>query len=142
MQAGIAMEQGRKAEAAKLYAAVAADGAMPQPYRDLATIRQVAIDFDTLPPATVIARLKPLAIPGNAWFGSAGELVAAAYLKQGKPELAGPLFAQIAKDPKVPETLRTRTRQMSGLLGVDAIVDASSAASNSPVAPANAAAAQ
>ena len=134
MQAGIAAEQGRRAEAATLYNRVAADSAMPQPYRDLATIRDVAINFDSLAPGVVIARLKPLAVPGNAWFGSAGELVAAAYLKQGKNDLAGPLFAQIAKDPNVPETIRTRTRQMSGLLGVDAIVDVDTALTNSPVA--------
>ena len=134
MQAGIAAEQGRKPEAAKLYAQVAADPAMPQPYRDLATIRDVAINFDALAPDVVIARLKPLAVPGNAWFGSAGELVGAAYLKQGRNDLAGPLFAQIAKDPAVPETLRTRTRQMSGLLGVDAIVDVDKALTDSPVA--------
>ena len=134
MQAGIAAEQGRKAEAAKLYNQVATDSALPQPYRDLATIRDVAINFDALPPETVIARLKPLAVPGNAWFGSAGELVGAAYLKQGRNDLAGALFAQIAKDLTVPETLRTRTRQMSGLLGVDAIVDVDNALTNSPVA--------
>ena len=134
MQAGIAAEQGRKAEAARLYGQVASESAMPQPYRDLATIRDVAINFDALPPATVIARLKPLAVPGNPWFGSAGELVGAAYLKLGQNDLAGTLFAQIAKDPTVPETLRSRTRQMSGLLGVDAIVDVDSAANNSPVA--------
>ncbi|QGN56337.1 tetratricopeptide repeat protein [Novosphingobium sp. Gsoil 351] len=133
MQAGIAAEEGRRAEAAKIYAQVATGSDMPQPYRDLATIRDVAINFDGLPPETVIARLKPLAVPGNPWFGSAGELVAAAYLKQGKNDLAGPLFAQIAKDPTVPETLRTRTRQMSGLLGVDAIVDVDKALVNSPV---------
>lgn len=142
MQAGIAAEQGRKAEAGKLYARVSADNAMPQPYRDLATIREVAINFDALPPETVIARLRPLAVPGNAWFGSAGELVGAAYLRQGKNDLAGPLFASIAKDPTVPETLRTRTRQMSGLLGVDAIVDVDKAANNSPVAGAAPAPAQ
>ena len=134
MQAGIAAEQGRKAEAAALYAQVATDSAMPQPYRDLATIRDVAINFDALAPEVVIARLKPLAVPGNPWFGSAGELVGAAYLKQGNNDLAGGLFAQIAKDPTVPETLRNRTRQMSGLLGVDAVVDVDTAANNSPVA--------
>ena len=134
MQAGIAAEQGRKAEAAALYAQVAGDSALPQPYRDLATIRDVAINFDALTPDVVIARLKPLAVPGNPWFGSAGELVGAAYLKQGKNDLAGGLFAQIAKDPTVPETLRNRTRQMSGLLGVDAVVDVDTAANNSPVA--------
>ena len=124
MQAGIAAGQGRKAEAARLYQQVAADGAMPQPYRDLATIRDVATNFDALTPDVVVARLKPLAVPGNPWFGSAGELVGGAYLKQGKTDLAGTLFAQIAKDLDVPETLRNRARQMSGLLGVDAVVEA------------------
>lgn len=140
MQAGIAAEQGRKPEAARLYAQVSADTTLPQPYRDLATIRDVALGFDALAPAVVIARLKPLAVPGNPWFGSAGELVGAAYLKQGNNDLAGALFAQIAKDPAVPETLRARTRQMSGLLGVDAIVDVDKALSNSPVAGAEPAA--
>ena len=132
MQAGIAAGQGRKPEATRLFQQVAADGAMPQPYRDLATIREVAINFDSLAPDTVIARLKPLAVPGNPWFGSAGELVGAAYLKQGKNDLAGALFAQIAKDPDVPETLRSRTRQMSGLLGVDAVVEADIAKIGAP----------
>jgi len=71
----------------------------------------------------VIDRLKPLATPGNPWFGSAGELVAMAYLKQGRKELAGPLFAAIAKDEDVPQTLRSRTRQIAGQLGYDAVVD-------------------
>ena len=33
------------------------------------------------------------------------------------------MFAQIAKDKTVPDTLRRRTRQMAGLLGVDAVED-------------------
>ena len=140
MQAGIALEQGNRAQAAKLFAEVAADDDTPKPYRDLATIREVAVNFDTLPPETVIARLKPLATPGNAWFGAAGELVGAAYLKQGRTELAGPLFAQIAKDKTVPDTLRSRARQLAGLLGVDAVEDVRAALADSPVAAAPAAA--
>lgn len=123
LKAGIAMQQSRRAEAIKLFGEVYADGDTPKPYRDLANIREVAANFDAMPPARVVERLKPLAVPGNPWFGSAGELVGIAYLKQGKKELAGPLFAAIAKDDKVPETLRARSRQISGLLGVDAIVD-------------------
>jgi len=142
MQAAIVSEQGNKAQAGKLYAEIAAHGDTPKPYRDLATIREIATKFDSLPPATVIARLKPLAVPGNAWFGSAGELVGAAYLKQGRPELAGPLFAQIAKDKTVPETLRARARQLAGVLGVDAIEDVGQALAQSPVAGAPAAPAQ
>ena len=46
-----------------------------------------------------------------------------AYLKQGREDLAGPLLAEIAKDETVPETLRSRTRQLAGLLGYDAVVE-------------------
>jgi hypothetical protein len=83
----------------------------------------VSIRFDSLPPQQVIDRLKPLAVPGNAWFGSAGELVGMAYLKQGKPELAGPLFAAIGKNTEVPSSLRSRMRQVAGQLGYDAGTD-------------------
>lgn len=128
MQAGIAAEQGKADVARKLFAEVAADAGAPQPLRDLATIRDVALQFDALPPEQVIARLKPLAVPGGAWFGSAGELVGIAYLKQGRNDLAGPLFAQIARDAETPDSLRSRARQMAGLLGVDAIDDVAKAA--------------
>jgi len=139
LQAGILLERGDKAQAGKLFAEVSADDATPKPYRDLATLREVATKFDSLPPDTVIARLKPLATPGNAWFGSAGELVGMAYLKQGRNDLAGPLFGQIAKDKTVPESLRGRARQLAGLLGVDAIENVDQALADSPVAAAPAA---
>ncbi|MBX9885941.1 MAG: tetratricopeptide repeat protein [Novosphingobium sp.] len=130
-EAGIAEQAGKAADAAKLFAAVAADSALPGPYRDLATVREVATNFDTLAPQTVIDRLKPLAVPGKPWFGSAGELVALAYLKQNKTEAAGALLASIAKDKAVPDTLRRRTRQLAGQLGVDAVDNPAAAASGS-----------
>jgi hypothetical protein len=123
LKAGIAMEQGRNAEAAELYAGIAADGDAPQLMRDLATIRQVAATFDSLEPSEVIARLEPMAVPGKPFFGSAGEMMAMAYLEQGKNREAGALFASIAKDETQPEALRSRSRQMAGVLGVDAIED-------------------
>ena len=123
LQGGIAEQAGDKAKAAKTFSAIASDASVPQPYRDLALIRQVSASFDTMAPEDVIAKLKPLAVPGNPWFGTAGELVGLDYMKQGKKDLAGPLFAAIAKDEEVPASLRARTRQMAGLLGVDAIDD-------------------
>ena len=123
LRAGLALENGDADEAARMFAAVADDGDAPAAMRDLATIRSVAAQYDRLKPADVIARLKPLAVPGNEFFGSAGEMVAMAYLEQGKRDQAGTMFAQIAKDKGTPESLRSRTRQMAGLLGVDAIVD-------------------
>jgi len=122
-RAAIALSDGRRDEAAKLLESIAADNDAPRAYRDLASVRLVAVQFDTMKPQAVIDRLKPLATPGNPWFGSAGELVGMAYLAQGKEELAGPLFAAIAKDETVPQTLRSRTRQLAGVLGYDAVVD-------------------
>ena len=121
--AAIALRENRPADAIREYQAVATDNGAPKPYRDLATIRLVAAKFEDMKPDEVISRLKPLATPGNPWFGSAGELVAMAYLKQGRNDRAGPLLAQIAKDKDVPATLRSRTRQLAGLLGYDAVTD-------------------
>jgi hypothetical protein len=123
VRAGVAAQRGRPAEAAKLYAAIAADSGAPEPYRDLATVREIALNYDKMKPADVVARLKPLAQPGKPYFGSAGELLGAAYLDQGRKDLAGPLFAAISKDKNAPQSLRSRSRQMAGALGVDAIED-------------------
>jgi hypothetical protein len=103
------------------YKAMAEDESLAKPYRDLALVRWTATEYDTLKPQDVVARLKPLAVKGNPWFGSAGEMVAVAYLNLNKPELAGPLFGEIARDEAVPETIRQRAVQMAGLLGVDAV---------------------
>ncbi len=133
LQAGIAVEQGKNDEAAKIFAQVAASQSAPQPLRDLAKVREIALRFDALPPDQVISALKPLAVRGNAWFGSAGELVAFAYMKQGKNHLAGPLFAAISREKDaVPETIRQRARMMAGLIGTDAVDDVNEAAAGAP----------
>lgn len=118
IEGGVALDRKQNAEAVKTFAAVAADPQAPQAYRDLATIREVAAKFDTLPPQQVIDRLKPLAVPGGVWFGSAGEMVGVAELKLGQKAQAGALFAAIAKDTGVPATLRRRSSQLAAELGV------------------------
>lgn len=123
LQAAAALEQGESAKAVELYASIAADETAPQSLRDLALIREISTNFDDREPADIIAKLDSLAQPGNAYFGSAGELVAIAHLEAGNREEAGALFSAISQDETTPETLRNRTRQLAGLLGVDAIVD-------------------
>ena len=123
LQAGLLVAQGKTPQATTIFFALADDKNAPEAYRNLAAIRGVSANFDAMKPDDVIARLKPLAKPGNPWFGSAGELVAMAYLKQGKRDLAGPLFASIAKDENAPKSMRSRARQMAGMLGYDAVVD-------------------
>ncbi|MES2444171.1 MAG: tetratricopeptide repeat protein [Pseudomonadota bacterium] len=108
--------------AAARYAEIAADAKLPQPFRDRAVVQQTLIEFDGLKPEVVIDRLKALAVTDSTWFGSAGEMVAAAYLKQGKRDLAGKLYGQIAQSKGfVPDSIRQRAVQMAGVLGVDAI---------------------
>jgi hypothetical protein len=121
MIANVAAKNGNTAKAVADYAKVAGDPSLPEPFRDMALIRQTTTEFDALAPQKIIDRLKPLAKPGHPWFGSAGEMTAIAYMKMGKDDLAGPIFAQIAKQEGLPETLRSRAQQMAGSLGVDSV---------------------
>lgn len=121
MQANIALEKSDTKTAISGYKEIAADTDIPQPFRDLALVRQTVAEFDSLKPQQVVDRLKGLAVPGNPWFGSAGEMVAVSYLNMGKADLAGPLFAQLAKDDTVPPTIRSRALQMAGQQGIDAV---------------------
>ena len=119
-QAAQALATGQRPSAIAIYRAIADDGSAARPFRDIATLRLTALEFDTLKPAEVIARLEPLAKPGNPWFGTAGELTAMAMLKAGRKAEAGRLFAAIAADTTVPEPIRGRAVPMAGTLGVDA----------------------
>jgi hypothetical protein len=107
--------------AAALFHQLAGDKDLSQPYRDLGLIRATATEYDSLKPEVVIERLKGLAVPGNPWFGSAGEMVASAYLTLNKPQQAGRLFADMAKDKEMPGSLRARAAQMASSLGVEAL---------------------
>ncbi|MEA3002667.1 MAG: hypothetical protein QOH81_1455 [Sphingomonadales bacterium] len=122
-QADMASDARQPAQAVALFKQVADDSSLAQPYRDAALVRMTALQLDQLPPQQVVDRLKPLAVPGAPWFGSAGEMVASAYLKLNRPQEAGRLFAAVAKDKKVPDSIRSRAMQMAGSLGVDAVQD-------------------
>lgn len=127
-KADLAVQEGNDAAAIADFKAVAADETVAEPYRELALVRQTALEYDKLAPAAVIDRLKSLAVAGNPWFGGAGEMVAIAYLKQRKPDAAARIFAAMAKDQSVPSSIRSRAVQMAGALGVDAIEQADGAA--------------
>jgi hypothetical protein len=126
-QADLASEANQPDKAVALFRQIADDSALAQPYRDVALVRMTTLQFDKLPPQQVIDRLKPLAVPGAPWFGSAGELVASAYLKLNRPQEAARLFAAISRDKKVPDSIRSRALQMAGSLGIDAVQDGTAA---------------
>lgn len=116
----LAMQQGDTKAAAARFGEVANDGRIAEPMRHLALIRQTAAEFDTLAPDAVVARLQPIAQKGNPWFGSAGEMVAAAHLKAGRRREAADIFSALAADPGVPESIRSRAVQIASVLQVDA----------------------
>jgi len=115
-QANQLFNTGKIKEAAAQFGSVAGDTAVGKPIRDYALIRQTNIEFDTLAPQIVVDRLKPLAVKESAWLGSAGEMVAMAYIKLNKPNEARSMFKTIAETDGVPETIRQRAVQ-----GADAV---------------------
>jgi len=119
-RAAVAIQQNDTKLAIAKYRQVATDDSLPQPYRDIALIRQTALEFDQITPQEVIARLQPLAQPDGPWFATAGEMTALALIKQGKKDEAGRLFGAIAKNKNVPDSARERALQIAGSLGVDA----------------------
>ncbi len=122
-KADLAIQDGNLPAAAAAFRQVAENQEFAEPYRQVALIRQTTVEFDRIAPAEVIRRLQPLAVAGGPWFGSAGELVAIAHMKQGQPARAAPIFAAMAKDEKLPSSIRSRAVQMAGALGVDAVVE-------------------
>ncbi len=119
-RASLALQQGNRKLASTIYAEIAADTSLSHAFRDVALVRGTALDYDSLKPDEVIARLQPIAEPGQPFFGSAGEMVGMALIAKGQKSAAAQLFAKIAADKGVPESLRSRAVQVAGSLGLDA----------------------
>ena len=142
-RANILVESGNVPGAIAVLQRIAADEDLAEPYRHAALVRQTALEFDSMRPEAIIQRLRPLVRRGHPWFGSAGELTAHAHLRQQRPDLAGQVFAALARDETVPDSIRSRAVQMAGALGVDAVqqTPAGGPAAAAPAAPAEPAAA-
>ena len=119
-RAALALQRGDRKLASTVYAQLAADDGLPKSYRDLATVRGAMVDYDSLKPDEVIARLQPLAVAGQPFHGSAGEMIGMALIAKGQRPAAAQLFARIAADKSVPDSLRSRAVQVAGTLGLDA----------------------
>lgn len=118
-KAYVALQANNDTAAIAAYKQVSDDKDAATAFKEVALIRRTALEYDTLQPQVVIDRMKPLAVAGAPWFGSAGEMLAIAYMRQGKPELAAPIFAAMAKDTRVPDSVRARALQMAQSLGAD-----------------------
>ncbi|MBV8973037.1 MAG: tetratricopeptide repeat protein [Sphingomonadaceae bacterium] len=118
-QAAVALQANDTAKAVTLYRGIAGDATLPQPFRDAATIRGLRVEYDTLPPATIVDRLKPYAVPGGPWFAVAAEMTGLAEIRLGQRDRALPLFVAIVRDTTAPASLRNRAAQMAVDLGAE-----------------------
>jgi hypothetical protein len=134
-RAALALETNDRTAALAQYRSVIDDEGVPQAYRDAATIRLTQMEFDTLKPDDVIARLQPLAVKDNAWYGSAGEITAMAMIKANRRTEAARLLTALAADPDVPESIRGRAGQLGPTLSIPA-TPAAAASAPAPAAPA------
>ncbi|OWV33460.1 hypothetical protein B5C34_08305 [Pacificimonas flava] len=117
LAAGFLVEDGDIDGAIAAYSQIENNPSIAQPLRDLAAIRAAQLGFDDAEPAELTSRLAPLAQPGTPWFGVAGELLAAAYLKEGETDRAAELYVAMAGDEDLPPTLRDRASQMAAAYG-------------------------
>lgn len=102
--------------AAAIYDQLAADGANPPIYRDLATLLAVRYTLDKDPKAAV-ERLKPLTDAANPWHATALELTAIAELKSGDKAAAQKTYQGLADDLSAPSGVRARATEMVAALG-------------------------
>lgn len=135
-QGSAAAGAGDQAAAARTFAAIAGDTALPDDLRSVALLRQTIADFDTTPPDAIIARLAPMVAAEGPGWATAAELTAIAELKRGKRDAAAALFRRIAASPQASEALKTRANQMASSLAATAVPGAPAATAARPATPA------
>ncbi len=100
--------QGGSEAGAKAYDALAADGSIDAPLRDLARLHAASLRLDTGEASSGLSELERIAVPANSWRHSARELLGLAALKRGDLDAAGRWFDQVAADRDTPQNLRAR----------------------------------
>ena len=114
--AALKAEVGERDAALALYDQVANDTAADPLYRGLANLMWVLRSMDTADTATLLARVRPLAQPGQPWNASARELQGLIELKAGQTAAAKQTLDQLANDATAPQSIRERAgRVASGI---------------------------
>jgi hypothetical protein len=116
-EAGLKADGGDLAGAAAIWGQIAADHAADPLLRDLATLQWGLHEIDSGDPATVEARLAPLAIAPNPWHALASEGLALLDLKRGRIDAARETLKALSQDPSAPDGVRRRAEGLLGQLG-------------------------
>ena len=109
--------QGRAADAARAYEAIAA-GDVDRSLRDLATVLSALHGIDAgVDGSELAARLQPLAADGHPWRHTARELLGLLAERSGDPAKARDYYRRIVDDVDAPAGVRTRATRILAILG-------------------------
>ena len=114
-EAALKAKNGDGEGALALYQSLAADGANPAIYRDLARLLAARLTL-IKDPKSALVQLKPLTDPANPWHASALELTAVGALEDGDKAAARKTYQQLADDLNAPAGLRARAAEMVAAL--------------------------
>lgn len=110
--------QGRAADAARAYEAIAAAGSVDRSLRDLATVLSALHGIDAgVDGSELAARLQPLAADGHPWRHTARELLGLLAERSGDPAKARDYYRRIVDDVDAPAGVRTRATRILAILG-------------------------
>lgn len=115
--AAAAVESGRMPEALATLDVLSTDAAVPEIYRELATLKWAISASGSVPPEDRIARLSGLTLAGGAWRLLALEQVALAQIESGDETAARETLLNILADQEVTPDLRTRAERLMVTLG-------------------------
>jgi hypothetical protein len=107
---------GKTDEALALVEQVAADGDVPDLYRDLATLLAVTARADSASPDALLVELRPLTASGP-WRHSAREVMAGVLLRAGDRAGAVATLRDMLQDAGTPEAMRGRIGETLAALG-------------------------
>lgn len=116
-QAAQLARQGNEAGAAQVYDAMAKDGAMAEPFRDLALLLYALASVDRADAAQLAERIKPLTAATSPWRYSAQELTALLARRRGDEATARDIFKRLADDSTTPPSVRARAAEFLALGG-------------------------
>ncbi len=118
--AGLKLQDGKPADALKLYQQVAADSSLPDLWRDLATMNAVRAQWtDKTDPATakdLFDRIKPITEKSNPWHLQAS--VQAAMIAGDSlhdPKTAVQLLRAPLEDAQAPDSIKAKARMLDHL---------------------------
>lgn len=97
--------------------AIAANDDVDQVYRDLAVVQIAMNSASETNAQDLINRLEPIAVPENAWYYSAREMIALLHVAAGEIDAAKPLLTEIADDNAAPAGMRARASEILKAVG-------------------------